>query len=543
MAQHHSEPSIDDLKRVIRTCPVIDNHAHNTLRLAELKTHDFLTITSEATGSALHDAHTSLAHIRAARQLRKLYELPVDASWHTILAKRTELLDTDPGALTKRCFEGTHTLLIDDGLGSEDTLEPYHWHDRFTLSPCKRIVRIEAVAADILSDLHQRGKLPVGAALADEEACGVAFGAFTAAFDRAIADAIADPAVVGFKSVVCYRTGLDVRLGRDVDVFSDGLRSFRRHFLPECVARKFRVEAKGMNDALVISTCKLIAGGYREHDIAKPFQFHTGLGDNDISLLDANPACLQPLIAAYPIVPIVLLHSSYPYTREAGYLATVYKNCYLDIGEVFPMISRDGQEKVLRQSLELTPWSKLLWSTDGHYFPETFWLANIQGREVMEKIFCEYVDCEDWTVSQAIQAAEDILFENSNKLYRLKLKLRGNSHAVPERPKEAGPRVEERRHEPRPEEEEERRHGRRPAEEERQHEVGSHADDRHHGTESEAQDRRPDRVSQAAEPSHEAESSVEERPSEKMSHEGEVSMHQIQHHVPLSPHYVSFGES
>lgn len=198
-----------------------------------------------------------------------------------------------------------------------------------------------------------------------------------------------------------------------------------------------------MNDALVVSTCKLIAGGYREHDVAKPLQFHTGLGDNDISLLDSDPGCLQPLIAEFPTVPIVLLHSSYPYTREAGYLATVYKNCYLDIGEVFPMISRDGQEKVLRQSLELTPWSKLLWSTDGHYFPETYWLANVQGREVMNKVLCEYVKQEDLSVLQAVQAVKDILFENSNKLYQLKLKLEGTSQTVTERPKETAVKAED----------------------------------------------------------------------------------------------------
>jgi hypothetical protein len=376
------------------------------------------------------------------RQLRKLYDLPADADWSAILKKRSELLETDPDGLTARCLKGTQTILIDDGLGSGDTFEPYSWHDKFTLSPCKRIVRIEAVASEILSGLHQQNRLPVGAAIADEEACGVAWGAFTAAFDQAIAKAIADPEVAGFKSVVCYRTGLDVRLGRDIDVFTDGQRSFRRHFLPECVARNFRVEAKGMNDALVISACKLIAGGYREHDVAKPLQFHTGLGDNDISLLDSNPGCLQPLIAAFPLVPIVLLHSSYPYTREAGYLATVYKNCYLDIGEVFPMISRDGQEKVLRQSLELTPWSKILWSTDGHYFPETYWLANIQGREVMEKVFCEYVAQEDLTVSQAIEAVTAIVFDNSNKLYSLKLKPNENVQTAVERPKEPAPKVE-----------------------------------------------------------------------------------------------------
>ncbi|KAK3700183.1 hypothetical protein LTR37_016062 [Vermiconidia calcicola] len=428
--------SLNELREVIRTCPVIDNHAHNLLRPHGLKTGNLLTITTEASGDALEDTPTSLAHLRAVRQLRQLYDLPAGADWTAILEKRARLLETDADSLTRKCLEGTQTILVDDGLSSGDTIEPYSWHHKFTLSPCKRIVRIETLASDILSALHQQDKLPVGVAPADEEACSLGWVTFITAFEQAIAAAVENPEVVGFKSVICYRTGLDIEVRRDIDISEDGLRSFRRHFLPECVARNFRVETKGMNDALVISTCKLIAAGYRQRDIAKPLQFHTGLGDNDINLLDSNPGCLQPLIAAFPTVPIVLLHSSYPYTREAGYLATVYKNCYLDIGEVFPMVSRDGQEKILRQSLELTPWSKLLWSTDGHFFPETYWLANVQGREAMEKVLCEYVEREDLTVGQAVKAVKGMLFENSNNLYSLGLKMDNNKHALPERRKE-----------------------------------------------------------------------------------------------------------
>lgn len=176
-----------------------------------------------------------------------------------------------------------------------------------------------------------------------------------------------------------------------------------------------------MNDALVISACKLIAAGLAESGKAKPLQFHTGLGDNDISLLASNPAHLQPLVAEFATVPIVLLHSSYPYTKEAGYLATVYPNAYLDIGEVFPMVSRSGQETIIREALELTPMSKILWSTDGHLQAETYWLANVQGREALENIFVEMVQEGDLTTDQALRAAEDILFNNSNRLYDLRL--------------------------------------------------------------------------------------------------------------------------
>ncbi|KAF2769119.1 glutamine synthetase/guanido kinase [Teratosphaeria nubilosa] len=390
--------SISELKELIRSHPLVDNHAHNILRSGQLKSADFLTSTTEATGDALGDNHRSLAHIRAARQLRSLYDLPPDADWATTLGKRTELIERDPKSLMRKCFAGTQTILIDDGLDSGSNIEPYGWHDQFTLSPCKRIVRTETVAADILSNLNQQGKLPVGVAIADEEACSLTWVTFIAEFEQAVLASLGDPEVVGFKSVICYRTGLDIQVGRDIEVSEAGLRSFRKHFLPDCNARNFRVDAKGMNDALVISTCKLIADFDKQKGTAKPIQFHTALGDNDISLLESNPAYLQLLIDTYPSVPV-------------------------------------GQEKIVRQALEVTPTSKILWSTDGHHFPKTYWLANVQGRAALEKVLLDYVEHEDLTVGQAARAAKDILFENSNKLYGLNLKAGAEQKSVhlPER--------------------------------------------------------------------------------------------------------------
>jgi len=279
--------TIDDLRHVVRKCPLVDNHAHNLLRPHQLRASDFLTITTEASGEALEDTPHSLAHLRAVRQLRKLYDLPRDADWQAVLKKRDSLLLEDADALIRKCLVGTHTILIDDGLGQPDDFESYHWHDKFTVSPCKRIVRIEAIAATILGALHAQGKLPVGLAIADGEACSLAWVAFITAFESAIVAALEADEVAGFKSVICYRTGLDIEVGRDIDVTERGLRSFRRHFLPTCEAKAFRVQQKGINDALVISTCKLIAAAAAQTEEAKPLQFHTGLGDNDISIMDS----------------------------------------------------------------------------------------------------------------------------------------------------------------------------------------------------------------------------------------------------------------
>lgn len=63
-------------------------------------------------------------------------------------------------------------------------------------------------------------------------------------------------------------------------------------------------------------------------------QFHTGLGDSDISLVHASPAHMQPLIEDYPQTIFVLLHAAYPYTKDAGYLCSIYPNVMLDFGEV-----------------------------------------------------------------------------------------------------------------------------------------------------------------------------------------------------------------
>ena len=92
-------------------------------------------------------------------------------------------------------------------------------------------------------------------------------------------------------------------------------------------------------------------------------QFHTGLGDNDLTLALASPAHLQPLVKAYPHTRVVLLHAGYPFTREAGYLTAVYENVFLDFGEIFPFVSADGQRDTLRQVLELAPTNKIMWSS------------------------------------------------------------------------------------------------------------------------------------------------------------------------------------
>ncbi|KAI0472782.1 glutamine synthetase/guanido kinase [Xylariaceae sp. FL0804] len=471
------------LNAAVDSTPIVDHHAHPLLKAEHAGQHPLLALTSEANGAALDAAPTSLAHLRAARQLAPV--LGCAPTWDAVAAAVEAKRAASPDAWAWRCLEGIETILIDDGLDRPDQAETYGWHDSFTTSRCRRVVRIEAVAEDIIArhcdvvsgEAPGVGEPADGGGDVDDDDVddddvddddddddnddedgrhddGYAAAAPPARerdhlqevvneFRREIVRCIEDPEVVGFKSVICYRVGLDLPAKKDASIASakgalrgildahlSGERPFHLHK---------RLQHAPLNHLIVHLTAHLIsesatttptagagagaagAAGRKPNTKPKPFQFHTGLGDNDIVLTRSSPSHMQTFIRQYPAVPIVILHASYPWTREAGYLAAMYANVYADVGEVFPFVSRPGQEAVLRQVLELCPWSKILWSTDGHWFPETYLLATMQVREALRTVLGELVSSRQMSEEQAVQLVQDILFTNAKKLYGLDL--------------------------------------------------------------------------------------------------------------------------
>lgn len=423
---------MQDLRKLIQTYPVIDNHAHNlfTKQHASISSaYPFELLTSEAQGEALtKDSTSSIAHMRAVKELSEL--LKCDATLVAVKAARDKEMKDDYVGYTKRCLEGTHVILMDDGIQHpEGVALPVAEHVNFVPS-VYRIVRIEQVAEEVLKATLESSETSRASV---EVQCEV----FTQEFEKAIKAIWKNTEVHGFKSVVCYRSGLDIATNyKRTDIYD---RNEWGDFM--CAAkreRQYKIKCKVVNDYLVTTVCKILSNWADKYPYREPpFQFHTGLGDTDINLLRSNPAHMQPLIVAFPKVKFVLLHSSYPYTREAGYLASHYSNVWLDIGEVFPILSRDGEESVLRQALELVPATKILWSTDGRFYPETYWLANKHFREALEKILVKYVNTGDMNARQAIDVAVNIMFWNSNNLYGL-----GESHKFPQLLQACGRNIE-----------------------------------------------------------------------------------------------------
>jgi uncharacterized protein len=142
-----------------------------------------------------------------------------------------------------------------------------------------------------------------------------------------------------------------------------------------------------------------------------PVQVHAGFGDSDLWLHRADPSYLKPLIERFDETPFVLLHC-YPFVREAGWLAHVYPNVWLDLSLTIPHVWRAAE--LAREALELAPVSKLLYASDAARTPELFLLAAQWWREALAKVLTEALPAD-----QAAEAGRMILRENALALYAL----------------------------------------------------------------------------------------------------------------------------
>ncbi len=139
-----------------------------------------------------------------------------------------------------------------------------------------------------------------------------------------------------------------------------------------------------------------------------PVQLHCGFGDSDLYLPRADPGHLKPVLDRFAETPFVLLHC-YPFVREAGWLAHVYGNVWLDLSLTIPLVSRPAE--MLRQALELAPVTKLLYASDASRTPELYYLAAKWWREALAEVLPELLGADaEW-------AARRILRENALELY------------------------------------------------------------------------------------------------------------------------------
>ena len=303
-----------------------------------------------------------------------------------VLAARAK---TPAAALTTRLLREANVsmLLVDHGYQTDETWSHAELRARV---PCdvRPILRLETLAQELILR---------------HDAFDRVVDAFVAAVEGARA-----AGYVGLKSIVAYRTGLAVRPTTHAEA--------REAYGPvqEAARRegRIRLATKPLNDYLLLRALEIA------HRHALPVQVHTGFGDRDLDLLGANPLLLRPLFESerFGQVAFVLLHASYPYVRELGYLASMYANVYADVGLANPHVAADIPT-VFRQLLALTPGSKIVYSSDASQIPELFWLAARWGRWGLGVVLDELIALGALTGGEALATARAILGGNAARLY------------------------------------------------------------------------------------------------------------------------------
>jgi predicted TIM-barrel fold metal-dependent hydrolase len=306
--------------------------------------------------------------------------LDVEPTEDALLAARRANFAT----YARRLLEACHltTVFVDDGFTFPGALSLAEHADLID-HPVRRIVRIEA----------------------EVEAAGQDGPSFTRTRERfrdAVASAMLDRAVA-LKTIAAYRCGLSLP-EPDVGAARAAYYSWRRS------------GGTRLTDAAIVSY--FIAEALdvvRERHV--PLQIHTGLGDADLQLAQADPALLQPHLdhGFLAGVPTVLLHT-YPFIRQASYLASLYPSVHLDLSLAVTLIPHRAPDLVL-EALELAPATKVLFGTDASRRPEQFLFATRWWRESLAQALARLVDGGFADETRAVRWAELILAGNADRLY------------------------------------------------------------------------------------------------------------------------------
>jgi hypothetical protein len=377
--------------------PVVDNHVHPWRQASQTVTAEELAghvAFSDGALTSVRQEYLPLAELEPAlrlfrdtnlgvryflRELARL--LDVEETWAAVVEARNAVAGADYRAWTARLFGdvGLQTLLVDEG-GSRP---------RITLGELGRIVpgRLLRVAR---TDNFVRDILPV----ADT------WAAFLGQYDEALDGAIADGAIA-FKSVIAYRTGLDVEVVSADDA--------RRNF--EAARGGPEHEQKRFRDFLLCRTMDVA----RERGLW--IHIHAAVGDPDIVLQRANPARLYPLLhhERFRANRVVLVHGGWPWVDEAAAIVAILPNVYLDVSEgtIFGM---PNMRQRIYEVLEACPYTKILYGADGS-LPEALWIVARRYKAVLGRVL-EELTAEGFCSSrEAYAIAAAILSGNAARLY------------------------------------------------------------------------------------------------------------------------------
>lgn len=279
---------------------------------------------------------------------------------------------------------GLQTLVVDFGY-PQPPLDPAAFARRVPAQVVP-VYRIEPLIAELLAE-------------------DIGWEEFRRRYDERLAWALQEGGYRGLKSIIAYRTGLDISpLSRSPDQGLRALDAYRRGIGGEAM--------KQLRDHLFCRALEICM----EHDV--PMQVHTGVGDYEVNLTRCRPALLMDLLR-FPVFrtcKVILVHTGYPYHAEAGYMANVLPRVYCDVSEGVPFAG-GAARRIFAEVLEMAPLHKVLYGSDGFNLPEVFYVSAVLGKRALAGALEDLVEGGLLSRQEAEEAAGWILAENARRLY------------------------------------------------------------------------------------------------------------------------------
>ncbi len=375
------DPAVNEL---LSTIALVDHHTHSIVT-GGLDRESFVEMLTESDrpAAAAATGMDSQVAVAVRRWCAPLLGLPAHVPAEEYLERRLATPIKEVADRLLRAAGFAH-LLVDtgyraDGLLALDAL------GRATAAQVGTIVRLETLAERVASS-------------------GIGAAAFADAFRAALEDEAAD--AVGLKSIIAYRHGLDF------DPAPPTAAEVLEH------AGTWLRQVEGGGPVRLVNPILLRFVLWEGVAIGKPLQLHTGYGDTDLDLHRCDPLLLTEFLRATEAAcPVMLLHT-YPYQRHAGYLAQMFPHVFLDVGLAVNYAGA-ASAQVVAESLELAPFTKVLFSSDAWGLPELHLLGSWLFRRSMSRVIGEWVAADDWSPADAERVIRLVCADNARRVYRL----------------------------------------------------------------------------------------------------------------------------
>lgn len=368
------------VEEALAALPLVDHHCHGVVT-ADLDRAGFEALLTEGEAWPGISPFDSPVGVAVRRHCAPLLDLPRHAPADAYVARRAEL-GAEEANRRFLAASGADVFCVDTGFAPEPGTTPAELAAAAG-GTAYEVVRLESVAE----------------AVAD---AGVEPDAYGDAFRAAALREVMRPGVVAVKSVAAYRTGFDL----------DPTRPSPAEVTE--AARRWSVRGGRLTDPVLMRHLLWTAV-----DLGLPLQLHTGFGDNDIRLHRVDPTHLTDwLHLTAGTIPVLLLHC-WPFQRQAAYLAAVFERVYLDVGLTLHHVGPARAGAVLAEALEITPFRKLLYSSDGYGVAEFHLLGAVAFRRGLGALLRERVDDDELSLPDALRIAAWTGRDNAHRVYRL----------------------------------------------------------------------------------------------------------------------------